>query len=355
MNWHTKQIVDIWQRLENQRLNQHVFLNHAALESVAQKHANDQFVIPAWRFDGVYARREWAFAAQELWANCFNAHYNVFDKPDTKYAVENSDNPARPFTGAFAMQSVIYRNFGERIIQAHDFAKHLKSAKSMAKFFGGIVQMPSPELKQACGECFLVNLENQYQGNPLNLLEEAMTGEWRGRKAIRAFNNGKGLVELLVSEFGDAYRDTQKLRIDGLDYFLSFNKRAQLVVVMLHDRALHSNGILPFVEDIDGVGPIADYEVPKALRALGILRYSVELAELVDNWKDVPEGGRMEVEIRAATVAACCELLDSLNAQRAQIFDKNYLLNICDLDYWLWKMGKEAKHLRPHLTRTSAY
>ena len=90
-----------------------------------------------------------------------------------------------------------------------------------------------------------------------------MTGDYRGRKALRAFNNGKGLVELLVQNFGSAYADAQSLRIDGTRYFLSFDKRAQLVAVMLHDRALDSNGILPVVEDIDDVGPIADYELPK--------------------------------------------------------------------------------------------
>lgn len=354
MNWYTRNIVETWERLESRNLNKHAFLDRGAIEIVAKRHAKDEFFIPNWRFPGVYANHEWAFAAQELFANCFNAHYNVFAKPDTKYAVENPGDPAKPLTGAFAMQSVIYKNCGERILHANDFAKHVRSSKTMAKFFGGIVPMPSPELKQLCGESFVANLD-RYHGNPLNLLEEAMTGDWRGRKAIRAFNNGKGLVELLMNNFGCAYDDTQLLQIDGLNHLLSFNKRAQLVAVMLHDRALDSNGILPVVEDIDEVGPIADYELPKALRHFGILRYSEELAELVDNWREVPQNSLMEIEIRAATVAACCELLKALNRLRAEIFEKHYILNICDLDYWLWKMGRDAKHLRPHLTRTSAY
>lgn len=347
--------MEVWKRLESWHLNKHVSLDRYAIDIVAKKHVKDEFIIPNWRFPGIYANHAWAFAAQELFANCFNAHYNVFEKPDTKYTVKNSSDPAKPLTGAFAMHSVIYKNCGERIPHANDFAKHVRSSKTMAKFFGGIVSMPSPELKRICGEDFVANLEHRYQGNPLNLLEEAMTGEWRGRKAIRAFNDGKGLVELLTYHFVDAYRDTQQLKIDSLNYFLYFNKRAQLVAVMLHDRALDFNGILPVVEDIDEVGPIADYELPKALRHLGILRYSEELAELVDNWREVQKDSPMEIEIRAATVAACCELLDELNRLRAEIFEKHYILNICHLDYWLWKMGRDAKHLRPHLTRTSAY
>ena len=355
MNWYTKRIVEIWTRLENQNLNKYIFIDRNILEAVAKTHAKNDFQIPNWRFDGVYPKHEWAFAAFQLFANCFNAHYNVFEKPDTKYTVVNPSDPAKSFAGAFAMDRTVYEHFGERILHAHDFAKHVKTPKAMAKFFGGIVPMPSPELKQECGKDFIENLELRYQGNPLNLLEETMTGDYRGRKAIRAFNNGKGLVEILVNEFGRAYRDVRCLEINGTINSLYFNKRAQLVAVMLHDRALDSNGILPLVEDIDEVGPIADYELPKALRHLGILKYSEELAELVDNWRKVERGSQMEVEIRAATVVACCELLKKLNSLRAEIFERNYLLNICNLDFWLWKMGKDAKHLRPHLTRTSAY
>ena len=126
--------------------------------------------------------------------------YNIFEKQDTKYTVANPNDPTHPFTGAFAMSRTIYEHFGERIIHARDFEKHVKSPKDMSKFFGGVVPMPSPELKQMCGECFVANLEDRYHGNPLNLLEEAMTGDWRGRKAIRAFNDGKGLVELFTHQ-----------------------------------------------------------------------------------------------------------------------------------------------------------
>ena len=345
-------ILGVWRDMEIKGLNQHVFIDHAKLYEVALHHAKDDFQIPNWRFDGVYAKHAWAYVANEIFVNCFNAHYNVFAKPDTKYTVANPGDPARPFTGAFAMQRTFYGNFGERIIQAHDFAKHVKSPRAMAKFFGGIVPIPSPELKQECGKDFVVNLEKKFDGNPLNLIEEAMTGEFRGQKAIRAFNNGKGLAELLINEFPIAYgADIQELNGQKL----VFNKRAQLVAVLLHGRALDSNGILPVVEDIDEVGPIADYELPKALRAMGIFRYSEELAEKVDNWKEISKDRQMEIEIRVATVVACCELLEKLNSLRAELFEKNYLLNICNLDFWLWKMGKDAKHLRPHLTRTSAY
>ena len=129
------------------------------------------------------------------------------------------------------------------------------------------------------------------------------------------------------------------------------------MAILLHGRATEvgSNGILPPVIDIDQVGPIADYELPKALRALGIFRYSDEFAELVDNWKEVVKDSQMEIEIRAATVAVCFKFLECVNAHREHLPYALPPINICHLDYWLWKMGKEIKTSRPHLTRTSAY
>lgn len=355
MNFQTNVIVEGWRRLESRNSNKHVFLDREALKAVARKHASDRFVMHPWR-EPVYAKNALAFASQEIFANCFNAHFNVFDRPDTKYTVANPDDSARPFTGAFALQSVIYRHFGETIPHACDLEKHVKSDKAMAKFFGGMVPIPSPELKRECGESFVAMLQARYQGNPLNMLEEAITSEFEGgKKALRAFNRGRGLVELLVRNFGEAYSDEQVMNIEGKNIILSFSKRAQLVAVMLHARAADSRGILPMIADINEVGPVADYELPKALRSMGILRYSGELANLVDNWTEIPKDSVAEIEIRAATVAACVELLEELNDLREKIFKKNYLLNICHLDYWLWKMGKDAKHLRPHLTRTSAY
>ncbi|MDP2668818.1 MAG: queuosine salvage family protein [bacterium] len=361
MNSKALTIASYWNYLENKQYNKYVTVRWNKLNQIAEERAFDVFEAPNWRASGVYAKHEWAFASQEFFANCFNSDFNIFEKPDTKYTVENPQKPEKPFTGSYAMQRMIYEHCGERIPNADDFAEHVASPRAMKKFFGGTVPMPAPELKQICGECFVVNLKNQYGGNPLNLLEEAMVYDHeRKRSVIRAFNGGKGLVELLVNNFGAAYgRDCYALNKNGIPLynFLDFSKRAQLVAIMLHDRALDSGGILPLVADIDEVGPIADYELPKSFRALEVFEYSPELAELVDNWKEIKAESRMEIEIRAATVAACLRLLEEINDIRSDIPGpvKLQRLNICHIDYWLWKMGRDAKHLRPHLTRTSAY
>lgn len=352
MNRQTLEIVANWCDLEKRNLNKYVFVDRGALVNIAFQHTQDNFEIPNWRFDGIYPKHEWAFAATQLLANCFNYAFNIFERPDEKYTVANPADAARPFTGAFAMDRKIYERFGESVPQLGGLAMAFDgSLEKTKRFFRGINDIPFPELRYACAIDFAKDLQKHYSDNPLNLLEDAMVwDEVSKRSVLRAFNNGKGLVELLVSKFPIAYgADVRDLNGQKL----AFNKRAMLVAVLLHGRALDSQGILPVVEDIDEVGPIADYQLPRALRGLGILEYSDELASLVDNWKEVPENSRMEVEIRAATVAACDMLMKSINAHRM-----GYTLspiNICHLDFWLWKTGKETKTSRPHLTRTSAY
>src|SRR3989338_4394636 len=351
MNKASKQIVSAWSNAEGAKENKYISVDQTNLQKVAAGFAKDEFKIPNWRFDGVYPKHEWAFAAFQLFANCFNFAFNIFEKPDEKYMAFNPCDAEKPFAGAFAMNSKIYAHFWEKPIQYNDLYKHFSTPKKAENFFRDINLMPLSALRSDMAMDYATRLID-FQYNTQNLLEEATVwDQGEKRSVLRAFNNGKGLVEILVSHFPVAYGDD--VQTFGLDR-LAFNKRAQLVAVMIHGRALDSKGILPPVIDIDEVGPIADYELPKALRHLGILKYSEELAELVDNWKEIPKDSQMEIEIRMATVAACDMLLKGINFHRHE-YKGIEPINICHLDYWLWKMGKDAKNLGPHLTRTSAY
>lgn len=348
MNKATQHIIRAWWATGSP----HLSIETAKLEEIALANAKNEFKIPNWRFPGVYPNHELAYAATQLLANCFNFCFNVFSGPGTKYTVANPADLSKPFTGVFAMYRKIYERFSESIPQSSDVFCEFGKIARVKKFFKGVNDIPFPELRYECAINFAEGLD-EYDGNPLNLLEDAMVWDENSQRSVlRAFNGGKGLIELLTEKFRVAYGDDVQ-PAEVLGERLAFNKRAQLVTILLHGRALDSRGTLPLVVDIDEVGPIADYEVPKALRALGILRYSDELAELVDNWKEIPKDSRMEVETREATVTACMMLMCATNSHRKK--HKLEPINICHLDYWLWKMGKDAKHLRPHLTRTSAY
>lgn len=356
MNQATQTVVANYKLLERRGKLRHAFLDYEALDRFVESHWRDEFKIPNWRFHGVYAEREWAFATTELAVNSWNAHYNIFGQRGGKYMVPNSDPNGKPFTGAFAMQRRAYEHWSERVVRTSDLWPHVESVRAMETFFGGLenLKIPNPELKRRAGLDYVVGLEQHYQGNPLNLLEDAMIWDEEGkRNVIRAFNGGRGLVELLVAKFPIAYgEDIQEL------YSLKFPfyKRAQLVAVLLHGRSLDSRGILPPVADIDEVGPIVDYEVPKPLRREGILKYSEELAELVDNWRPVLRDSDMEIEHRGATAVGVFEFLKRLNSKRASKSDRLVSpLNICHEDYWLWFMGKQAIDLWPILVETNNY
>jgi hypothetical protein len=73
-----------------------------------------------------------------------------------------------------------------------------------------------------------------------------------------------------------------------------------------------------------------------------VLRYSVELAALVDEGAELPAGGRHEREIRACGVHACELIARRLGVAPAL------------LDNWLWNRGLGLPG-RPHVTRTTFY
>jgi len=87
----------------------------------------------------------------------------------------------------------------------------------------------------------------------------------------------------------------------------------------------------------------ADYRVPQLLRALGIIKYSEELADAVDHRRWIQPGSPWEIEIRANTLQACLRIRDA--ASMASGVD---LLDI-EVDWQLWQIGETTKEsLLPH-------
>jgi len=87
----------------------------------------------------------------------------------------------------------------------------------------------------------------------------------------------------------------------------------------------------------------ADYQVPRVLKALGILHYDARLQEKVDSHTLLPEGDGEEVAIRAATILACKKIADHING------------NDADVDNLLWQSQHIAGESRFHLTETTRY
>ena len=56
----------------------------------------------------------------------------------------------------------------------------------------------------------------------------------------------------------------------------------------------------------------ADYRVPQILRHIGVLSYSDELAQLIDSETELAYSGKLEVELRAATVVTVDSILSRI-------------------------------------------
>lgn len=94
----------------------------------------------------------------------------------------------------------------------------------------------------------------------------------------------------------------------------------------------------------------ADYKVPQLLRRLGILAYSPDLAERIDNYELIAPGSPDEVAIRAATVWGVEWL-------RQELAQRGVLVTAAAIDHRLWLAGQTAHQAdRPyHRTRTIFY
>jgi hypothetical protein len=134
-------------------------------------------------------------------------------------------------------------------------------------------------------------------------------------------------AKLLAQSFPVAYGD---------DYL----KKAQLACMFISGQWNAFNPGRPCKLDVTAA---ADYQLPKILRAMGILKYSPWLESTVDEQRPVEENSVAERAIRAATVLACEELAAHLQC------------SLPEIDFWLWVNRNQAREAKFHLTRTTAY
>ncbi|GAB9465650.1 hypothetical protein Gpo141_00003049 [Globisporangium polare] len=148
------------------------------------------------------------------------------------------------------------------------------------------------------------------------------------------------LVEQLTSVF-PAFDDHREVRGEKV-FFL---KRAQLVVASLHRRFKDSNPEYTF-SDIDELTAMSDNVLPCVLRALGILEYDPELARVIDSGEPLRVGVH-EGEVRAGAIVACEKIVAASNGR----------VTTTDLDFYLWRVGKEPefRDLERHATRDTFF
>ncbi|PIZ56719.1 hypothetical protein COY23_02680 [bacterium (Candidatus Torokbacteria) CG_4_10_14_0_2_um_filter_35_8] len=127
-----------------------------------------------------------------------------------------------------------------------------------------------------------------------------------------------------------------------------FHKRAQLLISDIYRTFKgKSYGKLKNVENLTA---FADYKIPQTLRKLGILGYSQDLAEKIDNKILIPKDSKEEIEIRANMIWAIELIKNKLKTKIPKI-------SSMDIDSYLWLMGqKKSPDDKPyHKTLTIAY
>lgn len=182
-------------------------------------------------------------------------------------------------------------------------------------------------------------LVEKWGGSFSNLLNEAEG---------RAFNKGKGFIELLVRDF-PRFKDEYIYRGKKIGIY----KLAQLSVMALQS-SLSQYSEFSLFKDCDALTCCADYQLPRSLRELGILEYSFELKTYVDQEKLISHGSDLEIELRMATVFAGHQLKKIINAMLA-VEGKPPITSL-ELDYFLWSHGRGLDYNnKHHLTHTIMY
>jgi hypothetical protein len=175
-------------------------------------------------------------------------------------------------------------------------------------------------------------LVERYDGHFHNLVAAA---------SPRLFDDGKGMVDLLVRDFP---RFDDVAEYDG--HTVRFYKLAQLAFWFLHVSLPGGLG----ASDIDRLSAFADYIVPVGMRVLGIFRYSDALEHAIASDKLIEAGSPWEVELRAHTIYATALLTDEVNALRPP--ELQVIVPQIDARFWVPFHKTHAKH---HLTRTIYY
>lgn len=318
----------------------HVYINKERVENIAWKLVRGKFETPDWR-EPVFPKNPADFLKFILIANAINF---CFTDPETKIKFQINYNGTL-WRGSMAMAACLKRALDEeKPLFNAGYLAHL-SLEELGNIFRSNPSKNETDLPLLYKRWLILreigeNLNKHFGGSFLAIYEIS---------GFRAFNDGYGLVELLIKHF-PSFDDCAISAWREKD--LKFQKRAQLLAMVYQGRALSdSHWPFPFLRDADDLGPIADYAVPAALEEMGILVYSQSLKKKIMAGEIIGKNSREEIEIRAQTVHAMLKLLQEINTTRHA---GQKMINMIQLDYMIWTLGREIKTPH-HLTPTTNY
>ncbi|MBI2042675.1 MAG: hypothetical protein HYT21_02955 [Candidatus Nealsonbacteria bacterium] len=318
VNSYTKTLARVW------RNTKHVWVNEDKLQQLIEEMKGKDLSTPAW--DTYPAQPKLNCGLEEwinfvCWINTINFAFTNFEPPSTKFTVEYP--LGMHWRGAFAMQACFMRALKEGTpVFDPDYMRNisLTDAAHIFRAADDDHQIPMLAERQMILQQVAEILLRRYDGSWLNLFHFA---GWR------AFG-GLGIVDQLTNAFF-SFRDFRSYRRRNL----LFQKRAQLLVMMYQGRAMNSGGKFPLLKDADEIGPIADYEVPKTLKFLGVLEYSPLLEEMIRQHYVFMPGHTCEVENRLAMSYAMVKLCEGAG------------INMAQADFHIWNLGRQSQE--PHI------
>lgn len=311
----------------------HVFINEEKLIEAADEIAQMELRHNDWRGEVFPKGDDDRFIAFLIVSGAINACFTDFTT-DKSFDVEYPAGKIQ--TGAFAMFASLMRAMEEGVDVLDPTVLADLTHDNVSHIFRH-VETPMPMLQERTRH--LNNLGRYFRSKKMGFADIFH------KYGFRAFYAGAGIVPALARIA--CYEDESLWNGN----WMLFYKRAQLVPMIYHGRALSSNGALPLLLDPESIGPIADYRVPQALRHRGIIYYSPELSEKVDKGILIQAHSDEENEIRGiGVVEAMKRLLTEVNIRRP----KDAQIVMGQLDYPVWKMGRNAEG-RHHYTYTMAY
>ena len=202
------------------------------------------------------------------------------------------------------------------------------------KIFAGNIEMPMLDEKlQNFREVGKV-LAERYDGYFHNFIKSCPP---------QLYDNGKGLVDRLVTEF-PRFNDVSEY--DGHE--IKFYKLAQLGFWGIYS-GLRSTNTLPLA-DIGKMTAFADYIIPVGLRLLGMTSYSTSLEHAINTYQLIPRDSPQEIEIRAHSLYATALLAEEINKIRPA--DQQIIIPQIDARLWSHYHTTFWPH---HLTKTIMY
>ena len=170
-----------------------------------------------------------------------------------------------------------------------------------------------------------------------NVVKEKMNGGFY--KAIYNLETDEELFDFIINNFKD-FEDIRNYKGKTIYFY----KLAQLLTSdILHMREKKEN----IKVDYSHIVGCSDYKISQGLRALNLVSYNEELANLVDNKIELKQNSEYEVEIRATVIYVINKIKELLDNR----------INAIDLNDYIWLMSKNKDLPKKpyHLTRNTNY